>query len=72
MTNTALLNQLIAKSGFKKCYIAERLGLSRAGLNNCIANRAEFKASHIATLCELLGIKDFELKEAIFFNRSGA
>ena len=67
MTNTALLEAAIEKSGYKKQYLAEKIGLTPAGFRNCIVNRAEFKASQITTLCELLGINDPAQKENIFF-----
>ena len=67
MTNTQLLNDLIKKSGLKKVYIAEKAGLSPVGLHHCITGKSEFKASQIGIICNLLGIKDLELKEAVFF-----
>lgn len=67
MTNTRLLNELIQQKGLKKVFIAEKVGLSPVGLHNCITGKSEFKASQISILCDLLGIKDLELKEAIFF-----
>ena len=70
MTNTTLLEAAIARSGLKKGYIAERLGVSRAGLTNLINNRAEFKASQMVILAELLGLTPEE-KNAIFFAKSG-
>ena len=70
MTNKALLEDAIQKSGLKKKHIAEQIGLSRVGFNNCLNNRAEFKASHIHALCQLLDIKP-EQREAIFFASFG-
>lgn len=67
-TNTELLEERIAQKGLKKRYIAEQVGLSRQGLNNCIKNKAEFRATHMAILCDLLDI-DVHEKEAIFFAR---
>lgn len=72
MTNTKLLEELIDRSGKKKKFLAEKCGLSTAGFRNCLINAAEWKASQIAILCEELGIKDLETKEAIFFARIGA
>ena len=72
MTNTKLLEQLIEESGLKKKYLAEKIGLTPAGFRNCITNKAEFRASHIAILCEELGIVEPEQKEAIFFAVNGA
>ena len=67
-SNTELLEKRIAQAGLKKQYIAERIGLSRQHLNNCIHNRAEFRATQMAILCDLLSI-DIQEKEAIFFAR---
>ncbi len=67
MTNTRLLNEAIQRSGLKKVFIAEKVGLSPVGLHNCITGKSEFKQSQISVICDLLGIKDLEQKEAIFF-----
>lgn len=67
MTNTKLLNELIENSGLKKVFIAGKLGLTPVGLYNCITGKSEFKASQINMMCDLLGIEDLELKEAVFF-----
>lgn len=70
MTNTELLEQAIKDSGLKKGFIADKIGLSRTGFNNCIKNEAEFKQSQIAALCRLLGIKK-DKRDAIFFAEIG-
>lgn len=70
MTNTKILEKAIKDSGLKKGHIAERLGVSRAGLINLINNRSEFKASQIQVLCDLLGLTE-EQRNAIFFAVSG-
>lgn len=67
MTNTELLEKKIKDSGLKKLFLAKKCGLTAAGFCNCLNNRAEFKASQINTLCELLGIEDLAEKDAIFF-----
>lgn len=67
MTNTKLLEEVIEKSGYKKSYIAKKIGLSAFGLANKINNVTEFKTSEINGLCELLNIHDLEEKEKIFF-----
>lgn len=66
MTKTSLLEEYINKSGLKKGHVAKVLGLSRHGFNLKCNNKAEFKASEIETLCDLLkiGTKD---RMAIFF-----
>ena len=71
MTDSEKLERLIKASGYKKGFIAEKLGLSRGGLYNCINNKdnMEFKASQIDALCELLNIEP-EQRTAIFFAKS--
>lgn len=67
MTNTELLEDRISRSGYRKSYIAESLGLSPYGLARKINNENEFKASEIDALSTLLGIESWEEKDAIFF-----
>ena len=66
MTNTPLLEEYIKKSGFKKSFLAEQLGISSYGFSLKCSNKSEFKANEIEILCKLLkiGIKD---RMAIFF-----
>lgn len=66
MTNTSLLEQYIEKSGYKKSFIAKKLGITSYAFTLKINNKSEFKASEITILCKLLkiGVKD---REAIFF-----
>lgn len=67
MTNTEALEQRISESGKKKGYLAEKVGLSRAGFRNCMTNKAEFTASQIDILCEELNITSLKERFAIFF-----
>ena len=71
MTNKELLEKAIEAKGLKKVFLAKQIGLTPAGFCNCLNNRAEFKASQINTLCDLLGITDLAEKEAIFFDVVG-
>lgn len=66
MTNTSLLIEYIEKSGYKRSYIAKRMGLSSYTLAMKINNESEFRASEIDTLCELMDI-DTDARMAIFF-----
>lgn len=66
MTNTVLLEQYIKKSGYKKSFIAKKLGLTAYGFTLKVNNKSEFKASEMTILCELLKISAKD-KEAIFF-----
>ena len=66
MTNTALLEEYIEKSGYKKSFIAKALGITAYALALKIGNKNEFKASEIDILCKLLniGVRD---RMRIFF-----
>ena len=66
MTNTELLEKRIAESGYKKSFIASKIGKSTYALSLKINNKNEFKASEITILCDLLGIEDQE-RMSIFF-----
>lgn len=66
MTNTPLLDGYIKKSGYKKSFLAESIGVSRQGFSAKLNNRSEFKAREIEILCELLNIGARD-RMAIFF-----
>ena len=66
MTNTILLEEYIEKSGYKRSFIANQLGLTAYGFSLKVKNKSEFKAKEMTILCNLLGI-DAREKEAIFF-----
>lgn len=66
MTNTALLEEYISKSGYKKSFIAEQLGLTSYGFMLKVNNKSEFKASEMTILSKLLKINAKD-KDAIFF-----
>ena len=66
MTNIVLLQKYIEKSGLKKGYIAEHMGLSKQGFHNKINGKTDFSVKEILTLCNLLNISITE-REEIFF-----
>ena len=66
MTNTSLLVEYIEKSGYKKSFIAEKIGLTAYGFALKVNNKSEFKATEIEILCTLLNIS-VEERMAIFF-----
>ena len=66
MTNTSLLEQYIEKSGYKRAFIAQQLGITAYGLALKINNKSEFKAGEMTILTKLLKISKKD-KEAIFF-----
>ncbi len=68
MTNKALLDKRIAKSGYKKSYIAKVLGITPETLSRKISNSSYFNINEMRALCELLGINTPEEKDLIFFD----
>jgi plasmid maintenance system antidote protein VapI len=72
MTNGKLLEEKIQQSGLKKGFIAEKLGVSTTTLTALINNNAEFKASQIVAMCNVLNIHDDAEIKAIFFAQVGA
>lgn len=70
MTDTAKLKKAIADNGLKMDHLAQQLGISRATLYNYVNNRAEFRASHIEALSNILKLTP-DQRMAIFFARSG-
>lgn len=72
MTDSQKLKDKIQKSGKKKGYLADVLGVSRATFYNLINNKAEFKASQIDVLCKELGITALAERKDIFFASNGS
>lgn len=66
MTNTSLLKEYIDNSGYKRSYIASKLGITAYSLAMKINNESEFKASEMTAISELLNI-DTTARDAIFF-----
>ena len=67
MTNTALLEGLIKRSGYKYSFIAEKVGISYQALRNKLNNKTEFLPTEIEALCAILNITDLKQKNDIFF-----
>jgi hypothetical protein len=67
MVNTNLLNEKIKSSGLKKDYIAEQIGISRAGFYKKATNGSEFTSGEVTALCKILSINKLTEKESIFF-----
>lgn len=66
MTNTKLLREKIALSGYKLQYIAEQIGITYQGFLKKLNNESEFKASEIKMLQTVLGLSKKD-RDAIFF-----
>lgn len=58
MTDMTLLKDVIRKSGLKKTYLAEALGLSYQGFLNKLNGANEFTASEIGILKKVLNLSD--------------
>lgn len=67
MTNIKLLEDKIKQSGKKRCYLAEKLGISRAGFRNLCLGKSQFRTEQVKILCAELNVVDAKEKEAIFF-----
>ena len=67
MTNTALLKDKIRNSGLKQAFIAEKIGISRASLNDKIHNRSEFKQSEIDAISVVLKLTAKEQMQIFFY-----
>lgn len=70
MTNVELLQRKIKDSGYKVQFIAEKMGLSRAGLYKKLNGQNEFLTSEVESLCEILGIDSLEERQEIFFAKT--
>lgn len=66
MTNTDAFEIALIKSKVSKKELAKKLGISLQALYNKINNEAEFKASEIANITEILKLSKLE-REQIFF-----
>lgn len=67
MTNVKLLEAKIEKSGLKKRFLQEKLGVSKQGFYNLCKGKTQFRTEQVNILCKELNITDLEEKEAIFF-----
>ena len=56
MTNTKLLREKIAESGYKLTYIAAQCGLSYQGFLNKVNNKSQFTAPEISEIKKLLNL----------------
>lgn len=72
MTDTKKLEKIISDSGLKKGFLAKKIGVSRSTFYALMRNEAEFKASQIKILCDLLGIRDRKTMQSIFFGQGVA
>lgn len=67
--NKELLSSKIRESGFRKEYIAQKLGMSLNSLNNKISGRTPFMIDEAYELKKLLNIESDDV-ELFFLHRS--
>lgn len=71
MTDTERLKKIIDESGFKKGFLAEKLGLSTYGFMLKVNGENEFKVSEVSKLCDLLHIDNTDTMMEVFFCPKG-
>ena len=70
MVDTQLLEDAICMSGKKKCYLADKLGITVQSLRLKMKNKYPFNTDEVTKLCEEVGIKRITDKERIFFAKN--
>lgn len=70
MTDTEKLKQLIKLHGYTFKFVAKKLGLSPYGFQLKVQNKSQFFTEEVLILCDLLEIKTWKEREAIFFKRN--
>lgn len=66
MTDTQTLKNVVNKSGLKKIYIADKLGLSRNGLALKMNGKTEFTAAEIQMLADILRLTAKDVQRIFF------
>lgn len=69
MVDTQLLEDVISKSGSKKGFLADKLGISIQSFRLKCKNEYSFTTDEVAALCDELHITKLSDKERIFFKR---
>lgn len=71
MTDTQMLNGKVKESGLKVCFIAKKLGITRAGLYKKMSGKSEFKQGEIIIMKELLNLSNKEMYQIFFAHKVG-
>lgn len=66
MVDYEALRRKVKVSGYKRKYLAKRMGLSDSSLRNKLDGRTQLKISEVEQLCRLLNIGTQE-RDRIFF-----
>jgi len=60
------LNKVIDESGFKRSFIAKKIGLSPKVFHDRTSGATQWKTSEVVAFCNLLGL-DRKSRDSIFF-----
>ena len=63
MTDVARLKEEVEKSGLKKVFIADKLGITYQGYLKKETGKTEFKAKEVSIMQTLVGLSTKEVKE---------
>ena len=66
MVNLAALNYELDKSGLKRRYVAEQMGITLESLGKKLTGKSEFKLSEADSFCNAVGIP-VPKRRVIFF-----
>lgn len=64
--DTKLIADVIAKSGYRKRFISDKMGMSYAVFISRITGKTCFKTPEIVKFCSVLGV-DSRMRDRIFF-----
>ena len=68
-TDLKLLNDFIEKSGYRKSYIAQFMGVSKASLFNKLTGKTDLTVTEVNRLRILLRLSESDIM-TIFFNKN--
>lgn len=69
--NLELLNSKIKKSGVKKIVIAEKMGITTAGLYNKLIGKRDFNASEIKGIAHAINLTGDDILNIFFADNVG-
>jgi len=64
--NLSLLSEKISESGLKKQYIADKMSLTRNGLDNKISGRNGFYAEEISNIAKIINLSGNDVMNIFF------
>ena len=67
MADLARISRVIDDNGYKKEFVAQRLGMSPTSLSNKLAGRTPFTLKEANDFCDLFKITDVTEKTSLFF-----